>query len=49
MSEKLKKIAMYWQTSFIDIFIQKPLVVGELGLFTGMSNNALIHREGLKV
>ena len=39
---------MYWQTSFIEIFIQKPLVVGKSSLFSGMSNDALIHLEGLK-
>ena len=48
MREKLKKIIMYWQTSFIDIFIKKPLVVEKLGLFQGMWNDALMHREGLK-
>ena len=30
------------------IFIIKPLVVGELNQFTGIQNNALMHREGLK-
>ena len=39
---------MYWQTSFMEIFIQKPLVVGKLSLFSGMQNDALMHREGLK-
>ena len=29
MREKLKKINMYWQTSFMEIFILKPLVVGK--------------------
>ena len=28
VGEKLKKIAMYWETSFLEIFILKPLVVG---------------------
>ena len=39
---------MYWQTSFMEIFILKPLVVGKLSLFSGMENDALMHREGLK-
>ena len=33
---------------FHGIFILKPLVVGELNLFTGIYNDALMHREGLK-
>ena len=32
----------------MEIFVLKPLVVGELGLFSGMRNDALMHREGLK-
>ena len=32
----------------MEIFILKPLVVGKLGLFSGMQHNALMHREGLK-
>ena len=32
----------------MEIIIIKPLVVGELSLFTGMQNDALMHREGLK-
>ena len=36
MGEKVQKIAMYWETSFMEIFIQKPLVVGKLSLFSGM-------------
>ena len=32
----------------MEISILKPLVVGELGLFSGMWNDALMHREGLK-
>ena len=32
----------------MEISILKPLVVGELGLFSGMENDALMHREGLK-
>ena len=32
----------------MEIFIQKPLVVGKLSLFLGMWNDALMHREGLK-
>ena len=48
MGGKLKKIAMYWQNSFMGIFVLKPLVVRKLGLFSGMENDALMHREGLK-
>ena len=36
VNEKLKKITMYWQASFMEILIKKPLVVGKLGLFLGM-------------
>ena len=36
VSEKLEEIAMYWQTSFMEIFILKPFVVRKLGLFSGM-------------
>ena len=32
----------------MEIFILKPLVVGKLSLFSGMQNDALMHREGLK-
>ena len=32
----------------MGIFILKPLVVEKLGLFSGMQNDALVHREGLK-
>ena len=32
----------------MEIFILKPLVVGKLYLFSGMQNDALIHREDLK-
>ena len=32
----------------MEIFLLKPLVVGKLGLFSGMYNNALMYREGLK-
>ena len=32
----------------MGIIIIKPLVVGELSLFSGMQNDALMHREGLK-
>ena len=30
------------------IFVLRPLVVGQLSLFSGMENDALMHREGLK-
>ena len=48
VSEKLKKIIMYWQISFMEIVIKKPLVVWKIILFSGMQNDALMHREGLK-
>ena len=32
----------------MEIFVLKPLVVGKLGMFSGMENYALMHREGLK-
>ena len=37
-----------WQASFMKFFIKKPFVVEKLGLFSGMSNDALMHREDLK-
>ena len=39
---------MYLKTCFMGIIIIKPLVVGELSLFSGIYNDALMHREGLK-
>ena len=32
----------------MEISVEKPLVVGKLGMFTGMENDALMHREGSK-
>ena len=32
----------------MEIFVLKPFVVGKLSLFSGMENDALMHREGLK-
>ena len=32
----------------MKIFLPKPSVDGKLRLFSGMLNDALIHREGLK-
>ena len=32
----------------MEIFVLKPLVVVKLSLFSGMSNDALMHRGGLK-
>ena len=32
----------------MEIFILKPLVTGKLGVFSGMYNDALMHREDLK-
>ena len=47
VGEKLKKLAIYWYTSFIEIFLLKPLIVGKLSLFSGLWNDASMHREGL--
>ena len=32
----------------MEIFVLKPLVVWKLNLFSGMQDDALMHREGLK-
>ena len=48
VSEKFKKIVMYWYYSFMEIFFLKPTVVRKLGQFSEMWNDALMHREGLK-
>ena len=32
----------------MEILVQKLLGVGKLGLFSGLQNDALMHREGLK-
>ena len=32
----------------MEIFVPKPLIVGKLSLFSGMENDALMHRGGLK-
>ena len=32
----------------MEIFVLKSLVIGKLSLFSGMWNDALLHREGLK-
>ena len=32
----------------MEILIKKPLVVGKLSLFSGMWNDASMHREDLK-
>ena len=32
----------------MGILALKALVVGKLGMFSGMKNDALMHREGLK-
>ena len=32
----------------MEIFILKPLVIGKINMFSGMSNDALMHRGGLK-
>ena len=32
----------------MEIFFLKPLVVRQLSQFSGMYNDALMHREGLK-
>ena len=31
----------------MEIFVLEPLVVGKLSLFSGMYDDALMHREGL--
>ena len=45
---ELLKIVMNWSISFMEIFILKPFVVGKLSMFSGMYNDAWMHREGLK-
>ena len=42
------KIAMCLKASFMEVFLLKPSVVGKLSLFSGMLNDALMHRAGLK-
>ena len=32
----------------MEIFVLKPLFLGKLSMFSGMSNDALMHRGGLK-
>ena len=32
----------------MDIFLLKPLVLAKYIVFSGMQNDALMHREGLK-
>ena len=32
----------------MEIFVLKPLAVGKLSLFSGMSNDALMHRVDFK-
>ena len=32
----------------MEIFVLKPLAVGKCSLFSGMENDAWMHREGLK-
>ena len=44
---KIKENCHVLVTQFHDIFILKPLVFGKISLFSGMSNDALMHREGL--
>ena len=34
--KKQRKFTMYWQSSFMEILMLKPLVVGKLDLFSGM-------------
>ena len=47
MGEKLKKCHVL-VNQFHGIFILKPLVVGELNMFSGIQNDASMHREGLR-
>ena len=39
---------MYFEASFVDIFILKPVVVEKLIMFSGKKYDALMYREGLK-
>ena len=32
----------------MEVFVLKPLVVRKFGQFSGIENDALMHREGLK-
>ena len=34
--------------SFMEIFVLKPFVLGKLGMFSWMWNDALMHRKGLE-
>ena len=36
------------EISFLEIFTLKRLVVGKLSVFSGMKNDVLMHRGGLK-
>ena len=38
----------YFKNSFMEILIPTLLVVRKLSLFSGMWNDALLHREGLE-
>ena len=52
VGEKIIKIAMYWWTTFMEIFILKPQVVGKLNLFfrdIKWCFNALWGLKGLRV
>ena len=45
---KIKKITTYWEACFVGIFVLRPLVTGKLSRFSGMWNDALMHRGDLK-
>ena len=47
MGNKLKKIVLLL-TSSINEIVLKPLILENLGHFSEMRNDALMHREGLK-
>ena len=42
-----EKIYSHFLNSSIKIFVLKPLCFRTINLFSGMSNDALMHREGL--
>ena len=47
-SLKIKENCHVLVNPFQNIFVLKPLVVGKLSLFSGMYNDALMHRGAVK-
>ena len=45
---KIKEDYHVLANQFHGMFLLKPLVVGKLSVFSGMLNDVLMHREGLK-